>query len=151
MALLQKTKGGVRMNIFQKVKTVRELVNAVYPILSLVEIKEILQFLANNWHGNKQKKHTTLTQQQLAIYELLINNSYNPATVYKWFLLATAPPEIKEKMAQEQISIRDALREKRKLNNYVSTTEQEFINAVISFMEKYLTEAGENYPGKVKG
>jgi len=80
------------MNVFEKVKGVREVVSDVYPELGVDELTRIVGFLANNWHGKKRKSHVKLSQQQLMIYELLMRNGYNPATVYKWFLLADAPP-----------------------------------------------------------
>jgi len=135
-------------NVFTKIKEVKDLVKEVYPKLSMEELTQEIQFLSNYWHGNKRKRGTKLTQQQLVIYELLIKNNYNPATAYRWFLLATAPKELQEKVNYGELSIRDALKERKKELSCISVTEQEFMQAIIRCFELYLSEPGENYPGR---
>lgn len=74
-----------KMNIFDKLKQLQESVKNVYPEMTLEEFAKIIEFLANNWHGSKRKK-IQLTLKQLAVYEILTKEEYNPATVYRWLL-----------------------------------------------------------------
>ncbi|MFH1332675.1 MAG: hypothetical protein ABIH53_00355 [archaeon] len=138
------------MNVFEKIKGVREAVNCVFPEMTLEDLTRTVEFLANNWHGSKRKKHVTLSQQQLTVYELLLEKGYSPATVYKWLLAASAPQDVKEKLRNNSISLIDALKQKRTGNRYVSVDEKQFINAVIKCVEMFVSEPGEGYPGKVR-
>jgi len=135
-------------NVFHKIKVLRKRVGDVYPNLTVQELCAIVQFLANNWHKNKRKK-IKLTEQQLTIYELLLKYNYNPTTVYKWLLLATAPEPIKQKVKQNEINIIQALNEKRKHRKYLKTNEKQFITAIIKCVELYISEPSENYPGRL--
>lgn len=137
------------MNVFEKIKGVRKVVNGVYPELGVEELSRIVGFLANNWHGKKRKKHVCLTKQQLMVYDLLMKNGYNPATVYKWFLLATAPQDVREQVRQNNVPIVKALRYRRTSRQLLSVDEKRFIEAVIKCVEMYVSEPGEGYPGKV--
>jgi len=137
------------MNVFEKLRRVRELVSSVYPELGVAELAGVVEFLANNWHGNKRKRGVKLSQQQLTVYELLMSNSYNPTTVYRWLLLANSPHEIREQVSANKLSVRDALKARRKQKRLLSTSEEEFIDAVIKCVRMYVSEPGEGYPGRV--
>ena len=135
-------------NVFMKIKQIKDLVNEIYPKLSIEELTQEIQFLSNYWHGSKRKGGIKLTPQQLVIYELLVKNNYNPATAYRWLLLATAPKDLQEKVKYGELSIRDALKERKKEMSCISVTEREFMQAIIRCFELYLSEPGENYPGR---
>lgn len=136
------------MNVFEKVRKVREVVADVYPSLSDKELAGIVGFLSNHWHGKKRKRHVKLTKQQLMIYDLLIKNGYNPATVYKWFLLATAPGDVREQV-RDGVPIVKALRQRRKTQKILNIDEKQFIEAVIKCVEQFVSEPGEGYPGRM--
>ena len=135
------------MNVFEKLKDVREIVRNVYPNLDVEELKVITQFLANKWHGNK-RKNVKLTQKQMCVYELLLKNGHNPATVYKWILATSSPKEIRDKLRNNKISLRDALSQKKRLKPGISVDDRKFIDAVVKCIEMYISETGENYPGR---
>lgn len=135
------------MNVFEKVKKVREVVGDVYPLLSVEELAGIVGFLSNHWHGKKRKRNIKLTQQQLLIYDLLLKNGFNPATVYKWLLLATAPGDVREQV-RDGVPIVKALRQRRKTQQLLSIDEKQFIEAVIKCVEQFVSEPGEGYPGR---
>ena len=135
-------------NVFHKIKTIRELVKEIYPKLSIEDLTKEVGFLTNYWHSGKRQKGISLTQRQLILYELLIKNKYNPATVYRWLLLATAPTELQEDVKIGKLSIRTALTRRKQEMSSLSVTEREFMDAVIRCFEMYISEAGENYPGR---
>ena len=138
-----------KMNVLDKLRVLREHVNSVFPEMSLDEFRLNISFLSNCWHGNKRKKNVTLTKEQLTIYELLTKNDYNPATVYRWLLLATAPQEVRERVRSGQLSVRQALKVRKEHRQLVSTTEKQFIQAIIRCIENYVSEPGEKYPGRL--
>lgn len=137
------------MNVFQKIKQVREAINCTYPEMTAEDIRKEVEFLARKWHKSKRRKDSALTRQQLTIYEILRKNSYAPGTVYKWLLLTTAPQQVKDKLQINSISIIQALKEKKQSQAQHTTSEKEFINALKRCVEMYISEPSENYPGKV--
>lgn len=138
------------MNVFEKIKGVLEAVNLVFPDMGLDELGEIVQFLANNWHGSKKRKGVKLSRQQLTVYEILIEKGYSPATVYKWVLVTTAPSDVKDRLRRNSITVADALKQRRSERKYVSVNDKRFIEAVIRCVETFVSEPGEGYPGKVR-
>jgi len=136
------------MNVFQKIKIVREIIKEVFPKMEIEQLTQEVQFLANNWHGKKRKTGIKLTRQQMVLYDLLLKNQYYPDTVYRWLLLATAPEDVKEKLRNQEISIKTALNLRRQQKEYPSVTEREFMDTIINCIETFISEAGENYPGR---
>jgi len=136
------------MNVFQKIKIVREIIKEVFPKMEIEQLTQEVQFLANNWHGKKRKTGIKLTRQQMVLYDLLLKNQYYPDTVYRWLLLATAPEDVKEKLRNQEISIKTALNLRRQQKEYPSVTEREFMDPIINCIETFISEAGENYPGR---
>lgn len=140
--------GGTNMNVFEKLRQVKGRVADVYPSMDVETLKDIVQFLANNWHGTKKKDGVKLTQQQLSIYELLMKNGYSPTTVYKWLLVASSPQEIRDRLRNNELSIREALKLRNKAVPKVSVDEKKFLDAIIRCIEVFVSDAGENYPGR---
>ena len=68
------------MNVFAKLSTVKRILE---PVCTPESMPDLVTQSAK-WHYDK-KRH--LTPEALKVYEILINNSYNPYTVYRWFLL----------------------------------------------------------------
>lgn len=138
------------MNVFEKIKKVRGVVSSVYPEIGVEELTKIVGFLANSWHGKKRKRQTRLTPKQAMIYDLLIRNGYNPATVYKWLLLATGPKEVREQIKDNSTSIIKGLKQRKESRKALSVDEKKFIKEVIKCIEMFVSEPGEGYPGKVE-
>jgi len=61
-----------------------------------------------SYHYNKKKGF--LIGYEKDLYKLLIENSYNPYTVYRWFLLERVPDEIKFQLNNHYISQKKASR-----------------------------------------
>lgn len=122
------------MNIFAKLSTVKQLLNQHLPEQNEVERFELIQGAAK-WHYDKKR---TLRPAQAAVYEVLIKNSYNPYTVYRWFLLAKSPLELREKLKLNLISQREAFTRKRELNSLANTSHQQVLQEIINTIERYV-------------
>ncbi|MEK6921021.1 MAG: hypothetical protein AABX82_04005, partial [Nanoarchaeota archaeon] len=79
------------MNIFGKISNMKRVLDQNSIVLTAEQLLVILRKLGNLWHYNKNKHKVSLTTEEATIYEILITNSINPATAYKWMLLAAAP------------------------------------------------------------
>ena len=118
------------MNVFAKLSDVRKLIDPVFPN----EQMELL-CLAAKWHYNK---HKPLSPDAAKLYELLIRNSYNPDTVYKWFLLAKSPLQLREQLQRKMISQREAFFAKKQLNSIANTSHQQLLHDIMDSIERYI-------------
>lgn len=122
------------MNVFHKIRDVRKLLQ---PKLSEVEEGELIGLIrdAAKFHYNKRRK---LSCDALKLYELLMKYSYNPYTVYRWFLLTKAPQETKDKLRLGEVSQRTAFKEKTEHKELLSTTERELVHEIFDRIERYV-------------
>ena len=61
-------------------------------------------------HYHYNKKQTFLVGEEKAIYNFLIENGYNPFTVYRWLLLERVPEDIRFQLRERRISQKKAVR-----------------------------------------
>lgn len=120
--------------VFEKVSTFRKLVKTIFPEIEDSALIEMLREVST-WHYSKKGM---LSQDHVKLYELLMNNSYNPNTVYKWFLLTRSPFELREKLKLNIISQREAFAAKKQLNTLASTSQQELLTDIIKCVERYI-------------
>ena len=95
----------VRKNIFEELERVKKLVLDQFPDLEVRDLCKILGRLGT-FHYNKRNK--MLLGEDKALYDLLILNSYNPYTVYRWALLERVPDEIRFQLQNSHVSQKKA-------------------------------------------
>ncbi len=126
------------MNIFGKISNLKKVLEQNSIVLTDKQLLTILRKLGNLWHYNKNKHKISLTTEEAAIYEILITNSINPATAYKWMLLSAAPEQIQMQLKTEEISQKQAFTQKQQFYHMQSTTDEEFMNAVADSIRRYV-------------
>lgn len=95
----------IRKNIFEELDKVRNLIKIRFPERDIRDLCSLLSRLAT-YHYNKKK--TMLLGEERKLYNLLIENSYNPFTVYRWALLERVPQEIKFQLRNHFLSQKKA-------------------------------------------
>ena len=78
-----------RKNIFEELNKVKKLVYLFFPEISARDLCKLL----GTYHYNKRK--FIVLGKEKSLYNQLIENSFNPFTVYRWALLERAPDDIK--------------------------------------------------------
>jgi len=127
------------MDVFEKVENLKELIKRNVGKFSDDELYKIIEKLGNRWHyPNKRKKGLTLTNQETTIYELLLNHKINPSTAYKWLLVDRAPADIRFKVRSGVLSIRDALKSRKRMHGVGTTSERQLIRMVKDSFERYI-------------
>ena len=81
----------VRQDVFEDYDKVKDLIKTEFPKF---EVRNLCETLAKLGTYHYNKKHMLLGEIR-GIYNLLIKNSYNPYTVYRWALLEKVPEDIK--------------------------------------------------------
>ncbi len=95
-----------RLSFIESLQTVRKLVESRFSDLKGRPFDEMLSKLAH-YHYNKKK--FIVVGKEWEVYNLLITNSYNPFTVYRWLLLERIPEEVRFQLKQGQINQKKAL------------------------------------------
>ncbi len=93
-------------NFLTKLEQVRKLVAMRFPEMDMRNLAEKMSKLGS-YHYNKKRFLVIGLDREL--YNLLIENSYNPFTVYRWLLLERIPEEIKWQLKQSQINQKQAI------------------------------------------
>jgi hypothetical protein len=131
--------GGKKMDIFQKVDMLKELIKKNVGKIEPDEFYVIIEKLGNRWHyKNKRKDGLTLTDKETAIYELMLNNNINPSTAYKWLLVINSPPDILHKVRTGLIGLREALKSRKIYRGVGSNAERDLIRNIRDSFERYL-------------
>jgi len=138
---------GKKINIFDKINSIKKDIKGLLPEIEDDKILPILSHIRNKHYGklhygrralpeNLQRKRE-LTRTEILIYDYLLKNNLNPSTTYRWFLACRVPQDIKEKLANGQISHKKAImiagnRLRAKESNIGLTMMEEIQNIVLS-------------------
>ena len=98
----------MQKNYLQKIESLR---NLVYSRLSQLDGQNLLKIMSKLAHYHYNKKKYMILGLEKELYNFLIENSYNPFTVYRWLLLEKVPDDIKFQIKQKKISQKKAVSE----------------------------------------
>ena len=96
---------GIRKDVYGELETVRRLILDKFPEFDMNNLCVTLGRLGT-YHYNKRKR--MLLGEERKLYNLLIENSYKPYTVYRWCLLERVPDEIKFQLKNHFVSQKKA-------------------------------------------
>jgi len=91
----------MQKNYLQKLECLRKLLHSRLPQLESQNLCKMVSKLAH-YHYNKKKYLIMGIERE--VYNLLIENTYNPYTVYRWLLLERVPEDIKFQLKQQKLS-----------------------------------------------
>ncbi len=138
------------MDAVTKAEEFHGRVQQIYPKMTLPELRKIVQVL-RNYKYSKKRSDKILTQKELIIHDEVIKqgNSFN--SVYRWLLLTDSPKKIKDKVRSGKMSLNEGLRKRSKIKdkNIPCLKNREFIQAIINCVEMYISDSGEDYPGRL--
>ena len=98
----------MQKDFIAKLSSLRELLKNRFPLLNMQNFAQIMGRLA---HYHYDKKKFFVMGEEKELYNFLIENSYNPYTVYKWILLERLPDDIKFQIRNNQLNQKDAVSE----------------------------------------
>ncbi|OIO63014.1 hypothetical protein AUJ83_01910 [Candidatus Woesearchaeota archaeon CG1_02_33_12] len=99
----------VRKDVFEKVVLVKGIVKSTIPKLIEVDDEELKLMFSHLAHYHRDDERNTLNETELILYDTLIRNDVNPATVYKWFCLTMMPNDLFHQLGTGRISQKRAL------------------------------------------
>ena len=92
-------------------------------------MQNLVKIMSKLAHFHYNKKDFILLGEERALYDFLIENSYNPFTVYRWLLLERIPDDIRFQLRQRQISqkkaVSEAFKRKHETNSILSVSIRE--------------------------
>lgn len=93
-------------NFVTKLEELRKKLLVRFPSLNVRDLTDKMSKLA---HYHYNKRNFLIMGEDRELYNFLIENSYNPFTVYRWLLLERVPDEIKWQLRNRQISQKRAI------------------------------------------
>lgn len=96
----------VQKSFVEKLKSLRKALNEAFPTLDVHNLTKIMSNLAH-YHYNKSKCY--MIGQDKEIYNFMIENGYNPYTIYRWLMLEKIPEDIKFQLRQKEINQKKAI------------------------------------------
>jgi hypothetical protein len=93
-------------NYLEKLQGFKKQIYSEFVWLEGRDVCDMMSKLAH-YHYNKNK--FILLGQDKEIYDFLMKNSYNPYTVYRWFLLERIPEDIRHQLKDNEISQKKAI------------------------------------------
>ncbi len=109
---------GKKRCIFDKVNEIKRDIKDVLPEIEgdklILILSKIRTYLSHKKKGvplgrKGWKGYRDLTNNERIIYEYLLKRSLNPGTTYRWFIATRLPSDIREKLANNQLSMRKAM------------------------------------------
>jgi hypothetical protein len=82
----------MQVNFLQKPEALRKLLESR---LTLEEGQNLCQIMSKLAHFHYNKKKYLIVGKERKLYNFLIENGYNPYTMYRWLLLERIPEDIK--------------------------------------------------------
>ena len=95
----------ISQNFIEKLNHLRKLLMSRFPAFNMQNLTKSMCQIA---HYHYNKKSTFLLGEEKAIYTFLVENSYNPFTVYRWLLLERVPEDIRFQLRERRISQKKA-------------------------------------------
>jgi len=96
----------VQKNFIQKLKTLKTKLDKAFPE---IDGRLLTKYMCELGHYHYNKKNSFLLGEQKKLYEWLIENGYNPFTVYRWCLLDRIPEDIRFMLREKKISQKKAI------------------------------------------
>lgn len=97
----------ISQNFVEKLNHLRKQLGSRLPLLNMQNLDKMMCQIA---HYHYNKKGTLLLGDEKIIYLFLIENDYNPFTVYRWLLLERVPEDIRFQLRERRISQKKASR-----------------------------------------
>lgn len=111
-----------RVNVFDKVESIRKLIFEHLPEINEDELIYMLSHCREYYEGNlyygrrtadqeeKQKRpKRKLTKIESELFQLLLKHKINPSTGYRWFLAARVPEDIMNELKRKNMTISKAM------------------------------------------
>jgi len=95
----------IAQNFIEKLNHLRKLLESRFPAYNMQHLTKNMCQIA---HHHYNKKQTILLGEESKIYKFLIENEYNPFTVYRWLLLERIPEDIRFQLRERRISQKKA-------------------------------------------
>ena len=98
----------VQKNFIDRLNEVKKLIAVRFPNF---DMQNFTKFMSRIAHFHYNKKKFFLVGETRELYNFLVENSYNPYTVYRWLLLERIPDDIRFQLRQNMTSQKKAVSE----------------------------------------
>ncbi len=123
--------------VYDKYVRIHNTVRKIFPDIDKKKFFKIVATLST-WHYPKKRSDgQMLTKEQAMIYEWMLNNNYNPGTVYKWLLAMNTNKDNQDKLKKGSMSLKKAMKCAKPFK-HISKIEAEFMYHIKQCIQKYV-------------
>ena len=98
----------LKETVYDKFLRLQDNVKKVFSDVDEQKFYKIISRLSTWHYPSKRWKGFTLSKDEVKIYEWLLNNKYNPDTVYKWYRVLGFNKSIQNDIKNKRITFEDA-------------------------------------------
>lgn len=121
------------MNVFEKMKVIEEQIKTELPHIKARELPRRFSRVSHYVRGTLK----SVDEDDRRLYDFLLRNKLNHRTVHNWFLLRGAPPDLRNKLENREIWIRNALKEMAMIRR---VQEQPYDKSILLDIRRYIKE-----------
>ena len=102
----------MKQNFFRKdwIQELEKVKNLISEQCSEIDVRNLAVLIGRLGTYHYKKKGRMLLGIERKLYDLLIENSYNPFTVYRWLLLERIPEDIKFQLRNNYLNQKKAIK-----------------------------------------
>lgn len=123
-------------NVFQRLKPVKKLIKVALPLVTNEEIIKAVDHCVRYKDGVRK----TLTEQEMAIQDIILKHGYKLRTIRYWFQAYNLPQYLQEQIKSGEIEYSQA---KKIYGNYRIKTDKEKKQEIINDIQDYFSNIKE--------
>ena len=120
------------IDVFERIRYVKEIIQAIYPKMSKTEIKHRLKLIARTLGGTRG----ALSEEDKIIFSLLFKRGIKPGTAYSWYRVLGLPEYIQQELREKRISMREAFSKNLDNNRPQEVLAEELRSEIIEYVNK---------------
>ncbi len=123
--------------VYDKLRGLKDRLKMDFSEISAEDLFRICSKLATWHYPKKRTKAMMLSKNETMLYEFLLNNRFNPSTVYKWMLASSTTEDIQKKLMCGKISQKSAMSRAKPFKT-LNQTEAKLLYQIKLCIQKYV-------------
>lgn len=120
------------IDVFERIRYVKEIVQAIFPKITREEIRYYLKRIARM----RKDKLSELSEKEQIINSLLLRHKIKPSTAHTWYRVLNLPLYLQQEIQGRRMSMMEAFAENIQNNRPTQVMAEELRSEIISYVEK---------------
>ncbi len=120
------------IDVFERIRYVKEIVQAMYPKITREEIRYHLKRIARM----RREKISEMSEKEQIINSLLLRHNIKPSTAHTWYRVLNLPLYLQQEIQEKRLSMTEAFSENLQRNRPNEVMAEELRAEIIGYVEK---------------